>query len=52
MRSVAGFALTTASVFLAVVASLIGADQAQSMIASAAGPFRSALLQIGLDVAG
>lgn len=34
------------------VASLIGADQAQSMIASAAGPFRSALLQIGLDVAG
>lgn len=34
------------------VSSLIGADQAHDMVAAAAGPFRSALLQIGLDVAG
>lgn len=33
-------------------ASLIGADQAHNMVAAAAGPFRAALLQIGLDVAG
>lgn len=33
-------------------ASLIGAEQAHNLIAAAAGPFRAALLQIGLDVAG
>ena len=32
-------------------ASLIGADNAQKMMASAAGPFKAALRQIGLDVA-
>lgn len=33
-------------------ASLIGAEQAQKMVAAAASPFKAALLQIGLDVAG
>lgn len=33
-------------------ASLIGAGKAQQMVAAAAGPFKAALLQIGLDVAG
>lgn len=33
-------------------ASLIGADHAQRIVASAAAPFKAALLQVGLDVAG
>jgi hypothetical protein len=33
-------------------ASLIGAEHAQRIVASAAAPFKAALLQVGLDVAG
>jgi len=33
-------------------ASLMGAERAQAMVASAAAPFRASLSQIGLDVAG
>ena len=33
-------------------ASLIGADHAQRIVAAAAAPFKAALLQVGLDVAG
>ncbi len=33
-------------------ASLMGAERAQEMVASAAAPFRASLSQIGLDVAG